>query len=82
MRRLVVILLLISIIASPCYAFNIIDQLIYRKDVLRSNRTVVLVNRFTGEVKYLQRTNGQWVLLEGQWKEQYQKMYNAQNAVK
>ena len=63
-------------------AGNMLEKFIYKKDIVRSNGTQVLVNRMTGEVKSICRDNGQEVPLEGQWKEQYQKMYDSQNAPK
>jgi hypothetical protein len=79
MKKLIAALLLVSIIITPCYAFNIIDNLIYKQDVMRSANKLVMVNRLTGEVKYLRRDNGQWIELAGKWKDLYQGMYNAQN---
>jgi len=78
MRKLIVALFLLAVIATPSYAFNMIDKMIYKKDVLRGNNKPVMVNRLTKEVKYIQRSDGQWVEASGQWKEQYQKMYDGQ----
>ena len=82
MKKIIAIILFLSIIATPCYAFNIIDRLLYKQDVLRGNNRPVMVNRITGEVKYLLRADGQWIQLDGQWKDQYQRMYNAQTGVR
>ena len=80
MKKIVIFLLLFSVIAAPSYAINIVDQVICKEDVLRSNKRPILVNRLTGEVKYVYQDNGEWLLLTGQWKDQYQKMYNWQVA--
>ena len=82
MKKAIIILLLLSIAATPSHALTILDKWIYKKDILRSGKRPVLVNRLTGEIKYIQRDNGQWIPLTGQWQEQYQKMYDAQKATK
>lgn len=82
MKRTLVILLLLLAIAAPTHAFNWVDKMVYRKSVLKANRTPILVNRFTGEVGYIWRADGKWIELTGQWKDQYQKMYNAQSGHK
>jgi len=79
MKKKIIIALICLAITSPCYAFNIIDNIIYKTDVMKSNRKKVIVNRFTGEIKYVWRDDGRWVELTGKWKRDYQKMYNAQN---
>lgn len=77
MRRLAIALLMFSLIATPVYAVNVIDTVVCKKVVLRANNRTVLVNRVTGEVKYiLQR--GQWKLLTGSWKKECQLMYDIQ----
>ena len=81
-KKILSVLILFLIFAAPSHALNTLEKFIYKRDIMRSNGTVVLVNRLTGEVKYICRDNGQEVPLEEQWKEQYQKMYDAQNGVK
>ena len=49
MRKLIVLLMLLSIIATPSYALNILDKIRYEETRLGSER--VLVNRFTGKVE-------------------------------
>ena len=71
-------LLLLSVITTPCYALNMLDKIIYKQDVVRSNNRPVMVNRLTGEIKYLRQDNGNWIELTGSWKDQYQCMYNSQ----
>lgn len=81
-KKTITITILLIMITAPSYAINILDKFLYKKDILRSNNRDVLVNRITGEVKYIYRDDGQVVPIEGQWQEQYQKMYDAQNAPK
>ena len=82
MKKMIIALFLLAVIATPLYAFNMIDNLIYKKAVLRGNNKPVMVNRMTKEVKYIQRDDGKWVETSGQWKDQYQKMYDAQTGNK
>lgn len=72
-----IVLLVIVIIVTPAYAVNVVDTLLCKKVFLRAVERTVLVNRLSGEVKYLLR-KGQWVLLTGEQKHEYQSMYNAQ----
>jgi hypothetical protein len=78
MRKLAIILTLILIVTSPSYAVNILDQLIHKEVVLAANRTTVLVNRITGEVKYIRLNNGRWMPLTGGLKNRCQAMYDNQ----
>jgi hypothetical protein len=82
MKNLVLILLIISVIATPVYAVNVVDTVLCKKVFLFYNRTYILVNRVTGEVKYRWTGKGQWVPLTGVVKNQYQAIYNAQVAAK
>lgn len=82
MKKIIIVLLLILIIASPCYAVNVFDTIIYKKVLLCASHMTVLVNRITGELKYIMLNNGKWVLLSGTWKSQCQSMYEAQIALK
>ncbi len=77
MKKILIVLLVISIIATPAYAINIVDILLCKKVVLRAIERTVLVNRLTGEVGYILR-KGQWILLTGEQKRECQSMYNAQ----
>jgi hypothetical protein len=81
MKKIIAVLVLAMLIASSSHAFNIIEKLLYKKAVIKSNKTPILVNRITQEVTYIWRRDGKWVLLTGQWKGQYQKMYNAQDEI-
>ncbi len=77
-RLIGLILLLLFCAATPAYAINAVDAMLCKRVVLRANDRTVLVNRITGEVKYLLRMNGQWDPLTGSLKHEYQAMYNAQ----
>ena len=79
-KKRVIFLLLFLMIAVPSYAVDILDRLVCKQDILQSNKTPVMVNRLTGEVKYIFRGNAGWILLTGKWKDQYQKMYDWQAA--
>ena len=78
MKKLVIILSLILINTTSSYAVNIFDKLLYKEVVLVVNHMPVLVNRLTGEVKYIRLNNGRWVPLTGGLKNKCQSMYNAQ----
>lgn len=68
--------------AQPYYKGNIIDKIIYKKVVLPGGDIrPVLVNRITGEVKYIWLNNNQWVLLTGAWKQQCQEKYDNAQAI-
>ena len=49
MKKIVVLVLLFSIIATPLYALSLLDRIRYKQVQLGSNN--VLVNRFTGKVE-------------------------------
>ena len=82
MKNIVMALLLISLVATPCYAVNVVDSILCKNVVLRANHMHILVNRVTGEVKYILLNNGKWRLLTGSWKNQIQAMYNVQTSNK
>jgi len=77
MKRILVVLLVISMLAAPAYALNVIDATLCKKVFLRAVERTVLVNRMTGEVKCIMQ-KGQWIPLMGTQKREYQSMYNAQ----
>jgi hypothetical protein len=82
MKKIIIALLLISVMITPCYAVNIFDTLLCKRVVLCANHITVLVNRITGEVKYMRLSTGQWLLLTGAQKVQFQSMHNAQITLK
>jgi len=51
MKKVIALLLLLSVIATPSYALNILDRLRYQEVQLGSDR--VLVNRITGRVEQI-----------------------------
>jgi hypothetical protein len=78
MRKLIIVLTLILVIAAPSYAMNIIDKILCKQVVLRNNNgVIVLVNRLTGQVESVM-SNGQSVPLTKELKKQFQAVYNAQ----
>ena len=82
MKKAILIIAVLLTIATPSSAINVIDTMLYRKDVLRRNNTPILVNRLTGEVKYMRSDNGTWEELTGLWKKQCQALYKAQSKFK
>ena len=68
----------ISHVVKISYAPNLFDKMLYKKFVLPGgdNRSL-LVNRLTGEVKYILVNNNKWILLLGTWKKQCQARYDA-----
>ncbi|MFH1640996.1 MAG: hypothetical protein ABIA66_03415 [Candidatus Omnitrophota bacterium] len=82
MKKIVIAVMLILIITTPCYAVNIVDTILCKKVVLCANHMTVLVHRVTGKVKYILLLNGQWKLLTGIEKHQCQSMYEAQTSLK
>ncbi len=68
--------------ATPAYALNPIDSILGKKVFLNAIHRTVLVNRLTGEVKYLLSSDKKkWILLTGGAKGQFQGYYDAQVAL-
>ena len=65
-------------VIADMYAVNIVDTMLCKSVHLRYNNSTVLVNRVTGEVKYI-LSNGKYVPLTGVLKKQCQAIYNAQS---
>ncbi len=80
MKKVAIVFLIILLISTSAYAVSLTDTIICKKVVLHLVNRTVLVNRITGEVKYILTTTGTWLLLQGPLKNQYQSMYNAQTA--
>jgi hypothetical protein len=78
MKKIAIVLLIVLLISTSAYAVSLGDTIICKKVVLHLVNRTVLVNRITGEVKYILTTTGVWLLLQGPLKNQYQSMYNAQ----
>lgn len=82
MKKFIIILALVFSLVKPAYAVNVVDTMVCKKVVLRGNGKTVLVNRLTGEVKYMKQRSNKWKLLRGQSKKAMQRMYNVQVATK
>lgn len=78
MRKFVIVLTFVLTIITSAYAVNIADTMLCKKVPLRHVNKTLLVNRVTGEVKYVSRNNGEWLLLKGALKKRYQTLYDAQ----
>jgi hypothetical protein len=77
-KKVVVIFVLFLATAANAYAANVVDTMTCKKVDLRVNQKTVLVQRLTGNVKYLLLSNGDWMLLKGRRRKAYQTLYNAQ----
>jgi hypothetical protein len=78
MKKFIIVLLLVLMIATPSYAMNIVDKIFYKPVVLRNNNGVtVLVNRLTGRVEYVM-SGTQYVPIPNAYKDQFQAVYSAQ----
>ena len=82
MKRISIALILVLLIPASSYAVNIIDTLLCKRVVLCANHATVLVNRASGEVKYVLSVTGQWLSLTGIQKNRCQAMYDAQLKLK
>ncbi len=78
MKKLFLVLFFIFLIATPSYALNVVDAMLGKKVLLTTVHRTVLVNRLTGEVKYLLGPDNAWVLLTGPAKKQFQAFYDVQ----
>jgi len=77
-KKIVFIVSLVLLNAVPVYAVNIFDHILYKEVVLTTNHVSVLVNRLTGEVKYIRLNNGRWTQVKGALQHQCQLMYDHQ----
>ncbi|MDP3729975.1 MAG: hypothetical protein Q8R14_00415 [Candidatus Omnitrophota bacterium] len=78
MKKLAIVLLLVLAIATPSYAMNIIEKMLYKPVALRNNNGVtVLVNRLTGRVEFV-ASGRQYVPIPRELKDQFQSVYKAQ----
>ena len=82
MKIIIIALLLIMLVTASAYALNIIDWILYKRVLLNANKMFILANRITAEVKFILLHNGQWVPLEGVYKNQIQAMYDVQRTSK
>ena len=82
MKKIIIALLLISMVATSAYAVSIFDRALYKKVLLTCIRQYILVTRLTGEVRYIMNIYGKWVVVPDGVKNQYQSMYKAQTSRK
>jgi uncharacterized membrane protein len=80
MRKIIIVLLLISLITTSAYAVNIFDRMLYKKVMLICIHRYALVSRLNGAVTYIMRMDGTWGLVQPALQNQYQSMYKAQTA--
>ena len=84
--KLAIIFLLLLVIATPSHAINLLEKIVYKKDVIKVYNTKILVNPVTNEIKYIwcrvSPKDGYWMSLDGQAKQQYQAIYDRQRASK
>lgn len=82
MKKVAIMIAVFLVLATPCYAVNIVDKVLCKEVVLLSNKKHVLVNRLTGEARYLLQDNGTWTYLKEPLKGQIQAMVNYQAVTK
>ena len=88
MKKIIFVLLLLSIIATPSYALSFMEKIKYKEVLLTYTGYKVLVDRYTGEVKYLWNEGipgnsywpSKWGALSGEQKQNFQRQYDQQNA--
>ena len=83
MKKILIILVLLSFVASPCHAVNLLEKLLYKEDTIKIYNVNVLVVPITGEVKYIwcgSPASGYWMPVHGKVKLQYQALYDRQKA--
>jgi hypothetical protein len=79
--RILIIFLLLFCLAQPsAYAVNIFNRVLYEKVILKPIHRYVLVNRLSGEVEYIMRTDNRWAPIAKPFRHQYQSMYDYQTA--
>ena len=82
---MIVAFLLLSAVASPSYAINILEKIVYQKDVIKMYKAPILINPLTKDIKYIWcRTTkkGYWLPVSGGMKAQYQAAYDRERAPK
>ncbi len=81
MRKIIIVLSFIFAVATPSYAVSMLDNMVCKPVLLRYSNRTILVNRITGEAKYVM-TNGKYIPLKGGFKKKCQEMYDAQKKLK
>lgn len=77
-KKIVVVLFLIFLIAAPCRAENLFNTIVYKSVLLMAVNRHVLVNRLTEEVKYILLDDGTLIPIKGPAKLHFQAMYDLQ----
>jgi hypothetical protein len=82
LKKTIVVFFLVFAMAGPSYALNVLDNLLGKKVLLNAIHRTVLVNRITGEVKYILSTDNRiWIPLTGTMKRHCQVCYDTQIAL-
>jgi hypothetical protein len=80
MKKIIIVLFLLSILTTSAYAVNFLNRALYEKVEISCIHRMVLVNRVTGKVEYVLGFNKKWTPIPNGAQVQYQSMYNAQIA--
>ena len=84
--KLAIIFLLLLVIATPSHAINLLEKIVYKKDVIKVYNTKILVNPVTNEIKYIwyetvpAGTNGHWEPVSGVIQYNFQAAYDQQRS--
>ena len=82
MKKLIIIILLLSMVTSSSYAITLLEKLVYKKDVIKAYSAKILVSRLNKQIKYLwydfPDKKGCWTPVSGTIKDQFQVMYDQQ----
>jgi hypothetical protein len=83
MKKIIAVILLLLMIASPCYAINMLEKVLLKRDTIKRWDAKILVNPLTHKIKYIWWRNpsggGSWKPLDESAKEQYQAIYDLQD---
>lgn len=96
MKKTLLVLLLILVISTPSYAISFFDKVVNKEVMIKSHEQRLLVNRLTGEVKFMwQRPTpvrltgttlpepGEWVpLTDENYKKMWQDIYDRERNAK
>jgi hypothetical protein len=78
-KKILFTVFLLLAVVSTASALGVVETMRCKKVVLREAlNATVLVDRFTGEVKYALRHNGEWEPVQGMRKDKLQAIYNTQ----
>lgn len=87
------VMIMIAIFCAPVHAVSIVDKVLYKEVQLQMYNQKLLVNRITGEVKYVWQNptsvliNGKSISKDGDWvfiadpntRKMWQEIYNREN---